>query len=190
MRSRHLPLLAYFALFAVAFVLLTIVTQPIVKRYIDRRVEQQTTERVREEINCVDVQRCRAFIQRSILNALPVQRRQLLRTLVRSFTREELTRLGLRGPRGLRGRAGRRGRDGRAGRRGPRGFMGPRGLTGLTGATGSDGLPGGAGTPGAPGESGQPGQPGQPGNPGAPGNPGGPPGKPPGRPCPPKNKHC
>lgn len=178
------PLVAYIALVAVGMVLLTFATRPLVKHYVDRRVEQQVTQRVvkTQEADCssaAQVGECRALLDRLLATATPEQRRAFLVQTVRTLKPSVVVKLGLRGPRGERGRRGRtgrtgaRGRSGARGRTGRRGAQGPRGATGARGPAGAVGPPGPAGAPGAPGGVTSPD--------------GGPPA---GKPCPPHNPHC
>lgn len=185
-------MVAYILVVAVGMFGISAASRPILKRYIDARVDHKTTEVTQRIFKtqkvCTDknqIGACQALLERLLKNATPEQRKRLFVTVLESIDRRQLTKMGLQGPRGPRGLRGPRGATGPSG---PRGAIGPQGAVGARGAPGTAANRGATGPPGprgAMGPRGPQGPAGPPGRPGAPGSPGGG-----GQPCPPRNPHC
>lgn len=211
-RSRR-QLLAYLGLAVFAMVALAFASQPIkrsVRQSVDRRVQQQITQRLdADEICRTDMRTgtttatCRALIDRVVASATAEQEHAIAVRLFRTLTTTEIRQLGLQGPRGRTGTT----RIIRT----TRTIIVNRGKTTVVTKTvtipGKPGPQGPAGPPGPPAKTPPPGNP-TPATPTRPGNaqgtPGGPPIAAPGNPpgnvpgpgdgpsgqCPPRNPHC
>jgi hypothetical protein len=99
------PLVAYLGIVAVGLLLLTLASKTIIHRYVDRRVQNQITQRLKTETVCRPGQekQCRELIDRVVSAATAEQEHSLAVRLFRTLTTTEVRQLGLQGPRGRRG---------------------------------------------------------------------------------------